>query len=474
MRTALFALFSLALSSLPGSASGLDVEATPEMWPVWERLAAAHPLPRSFQPRRIDPGATPSGDRLIFGLGAAADARVVDRIALAPVGRLWDVGRVVSPDDIRAGRIRVEPLESVTLPDIALPVEGKYPDEPGYPLRADVSLAFQGTDPILRAWCESFPAPESPTPAKITWVGAVGDIMPARGVDGVLLGREGARRVFGDTLPVLAAPSLLLGNLEAAAATEGTEERKTYRFRFDPAALGVLKTAGFGYLSVANNHTFDYGTTGFLDTLEALSRWGIGTSGAGRDEQDAERPFAASYGSTEIRILSFGAYPVDRTGFDGRKTARAGTGRPGTLWLDGAGLEAAARGFSRRSFNIAIVHGGEEWSSRPVPEQRHLYRELIRAGADLVVGSHPHVLQGLEAFEGGLICYSLGNFLFPGMEGTRGGQDSLVLEVGIVRNTLRCIRLFPVRLEGRTVRLAPAHGILETVRGLTRELDDGG
>ena len=108
------------------------------------------------------------------------------------------------------------------------------------------------------------------------------------------------------------------------------------------------------------------------------------------------------------------------------------TEKPGTLWLDEAGLEVAARGFSGGAFNIAMVHGGEEWNARPFPEQKRLYRELIRAGADVVIGSHPHVLQGMEAFHGGLIVYSLGNFLFPGMEGTGGGQDSAILKIGVV------------------------------------------
>ena len=474
MKTLLFTLLSLALASFPARASGLEVETTAEMWPVWERLAAAHPLPPGFEAIRVGSGAPRSGDRLVMSVGEIAGGRAVDRIALAPVGQLRDLGTAASLEDIRAGRFRVQPLESITLPDIALPVGDMYPDQAGYPLFTDVSLALQGGNPALQAWLNSLPPPAPPAPPAIAWVGAVGDLMPARGVDAVLLRAGGARRVFGDTLPILGAAQLLLGNLEAAATSEGTAERKTFRFRFDPAALGPLKAAGFGYLSVANNHSFDYGATGFLDTLEALSRWGIGTSGAGRDEQEAEQAFVTRYGSTEIRVLSFGAYPVDRTGFDGRKTARAGAGRSGTLWLDDAGLESAARAFPRRSFNIALVHGGEEWSPRPVPEQRRLYRELIRAGADVVIGSHPHVLQGLEAFEGGLICYSLGNFLFPGMEGTRGGQDSLILEFGIVQGKLRCVRLFPVRLEGTTVRLSPGQGVLERMRGLTRDLDRGG
>jgi len=173
-------------------------------------------------------------------------------------------------------------------------------------------------------------------------------------------------------------------------------------------------------------------------------------------------------GSMAVRVLSFGAYPVDRTGFDGRKTARASGDRPGTLWCDATGLSAASRAFSPRSFNIALVHGGQEWSSTPAAEQVRLYRELVRAGADLVVGSHPHVLQGMEVLHGRLIAYSLGNFLFPGMEGTDGGEDSVLLKVGILDGKVRCVRAIPVRLRGGAVRLAEGDAVLRTFEKLTR------
>ena len=457
MRRALPLTFFLALTVLPVFAAELKVEAAAEMWPVWERLIGDNPLPRDVQAHRSDPGADSRAD-LVMTLGREAGAREVELVVLAPVAELWDAGRSVSTADIQAGRVAVAPVESITLPRIALPVDGLFPDQPGYPLIGQVSLRLRSDDPVIRAWFDSLPAPAGSPRTEITWVGAVGDIMPARGVDAALLSPGGARRVFGDALPVLASCNLLLGNLEAAATSRGTAVKKTYRFRFDPAALRVLKETGFTYLSLSNNHTFDYGSDGFLDTLANLSRWGIGTSGAGADESEAEMPLIESSGSTELRVLSFGAYPIDRTGFDGRKVARAGAEKPGTLWLDDAGLEEAARGFSAGAFNIAMVHGGEEWNARPVPEQIRLYRELIHAGADVVIGSHPHVLQGMEAFHGGVIVYSLGNFLFPGMEGTRGGQDSFILKVGVLNGKLRYLQMFPVRLGGTSVRLAPHEG----------------
>ena len=201
------------------------------MWPVWERLAAAHPLPPGFEAIRVGSGAPRSGDRLVMSVGEIAGGRAVDRIALAPVGQLRDLGTAASLEDIRAGRFRVQPLESITLPDIALPVGDMYPDQAGYPLFTDVSLDLQGGNPALQAWLDSLPPPAPPAPPAITWVGAVGDLMPARGVDAVLLRAGGARRVFGDTLPILGAAPARESRGSGYLGGHGREKDVPFPFR---------------------------------------------------------------------------------------------------------------------------------------------------------------------------------------------------------------------------------------------------
>jgi poly-gamma-glutamate synthesis protein (capsule biosynthesis protein) len=470
MRRFIIFLAALLIGVIPSAGVTVFVQAEDELWPAWHRLTAAYPLPSSVREERAAPGEQLCGDRLILKIGEVAGFKVVERIVLAPVARIGDPEDDVTLDAVRAGAVRTAPLESVTFPDVALPVDGLFPDQPGYPLHGDVALGLQSSDRELRAWFDSLPPASPGTGTDILWVGAVGDVMPARGVDEALLSTNGVQHVFGDTLPALQSCALLLGNLEAAATTAGSRARKTYTFRFAPEALGALKEAGFSYLSLANNHTFDFGTRGFLDTLANLSRWGLVTSGAGGNAEEASQPFVAHFGSTEVRILSFAAYPVDRTGFDGRQIARATADRPGTLWLDDAGLATAARGFSPRSFNIALVHGGQEWSVLPTAYQRRLYTELVRAGADLVIGSHPHVLQGMQVFQGSLIAYSLGNFLFPGMEGTDGGEDSVILKLGLYQGKIRFVRARPVRIQGASVRLAEGDTTRLRLLRLTREL----
>jgi len=445
------------LAALCARLSALDIQVPNALRPSWDRLEAAHPVP----------GGIEAGAIVVSGADQPG-FRIVEDTTVVPVVRFWESQPSLTREQARSGRVRVLPLAQVALPDVAVPVEGLFPGDPGYPLESLVSVGIQGDDDKLRRWFDSAPAVERP--GRIRWIGAVGDVMPARGVDAAMRGPGGLQRVFGDTLPLLRGVDLLLGNLEAAATARGVQGKKTYTFRFDPRALAGLTSTGFGYLSLANNHTFDFGKDGFTDTLAALEKAGIATSGAAGNLQGAERPSELALGETPVRVLSFADYPVDRTGFDGRVVARAAEATPGTLWLDDEGLAAAARSFDSTSFNIAMVHGGVEWSTVPAAEQRRSYLALLRAGADLVIGSHPHVLQAMEASSGKLVAYSLGNFLFPGMEGTPGGQSSVILRVGILGRRIVAVRPVSVWLDGRTVRLDPAERALNTLRRLSRAL----
>ncbi len=467
---------ALLCASLPLAAQErLLIDSPDALWPVWQALQAAHPLPAGVTAERAGPDAPSGAPRLVLTLNPVPDSRVIARIALAPVGILGDARDSATLAQVRAGAVRTAPVASIALPEVALPVDGRYPGDPDYPLDADLHATLTGPRGAARSWFEGLPTATDESggslPAEgVTWIGAVGDIMPARGVDAALLSAGGAERVFGDTLPVLRAFGMLLGNLEAAATQSGVRANKSYTFRFDSRAIPTLVSAGFSYLSLTNNHTFDYGATGFLDTLAAVRAAGAATSGVGANQDAAAQPYTARLGDVEVRILSFADYPVDQTGFDGRKVAMATPERPGMLWLDSKGLQIAAGAFRQGALNIAMVHGGREWSRVPTSEQRTLYRALVDAGANVVIGSHPHVLEGLEAYHGGLIAYSVGNFLFPGMQGTNGGEDSVILRLGVSLGAVRYVEYTPVRLSGITVRLDPRDSTLRALRASTRAL----
>jgi poly-gamma-glutamate synthesis protein (capsule biosynthesis protein) len=349
-------------------------------------------------------------------------------------------------------------------------VDGLYPGDPGYPYSRETVAYLTGEFPRspgeealepLIAWIDSLP--NTSDEVDILWLGAVGDIMPGRGIYELLVSGGGLDGVFTDTLPYLAKADVAAGNLEGAVTVRGSKAVKSYTFRYRPEILGFLKEAGFDYLSITNNHSYDFGETGFLDTLTHLQNAGIGTSGAGTDPVSAAIPSVFQFPGGEIRILSIGAYPPERNGFDGEITAAVGTSRAGILWANTAGLKAVQKAFTDRTFDVLMVHGGVEWSTEPSPQQHELYRRFIDLGADAVIGSHPHYLQGIEIYSGGLIAYSLGNFIFPGMEETAYGEESMILLLGIVENKIRYVELVPVEIDGKTLSIDMSGKILKRV-----------
>lgn len=296
------------------------------------------------------------------------------------------------------------PLDTIQLPYKALRVRGLAPDDQGYPylgrvlLRISVPLPSDsppntagGDFPLLSSehllsslraliqWAESIPPLSE---EKLFWIGAVGDLLPARGVETLLLqGERGIAQVFGDTLSVLQKQDLLLGNLEGPLTTRGTPANKTYTFRFPPQVLEALKKAGFRYLSLTNNHVMDYGKEGLRDTLQAFLTFGVGTSGIGHSLEEARRPWKfLAPGGRPVYILSMGAYPPEKSGFDGRREASAGIDRPGILWASEENLESLKESYPTDGMNILMVHGGHEWQFIPHRAQVDLYRGFIDRG----------------------------------------------------------------------------------------------
>ena len=403
----------------------------------------------------------------------ALTTRVLAREWLAPVTAMWSPYRDArdAADDIE---LRILPVKSIKLPQRAVPDDGKYPGDPGYRWYNDavVSLSARSrraeADPIPE-WFGTIPK-EVDKP-EIVWIGAVGDIMAGRGISRLFREADGLETVFGDTLAILRQFDVLMGNLEGAVTTRGDRAQKSYTFRYQPWVLDYLAEAGFDYLSLTNNHSFDFGKEGFLDTLRFLAEKGIATSGAGRDAEEAAQTARFEFRGQELQILSLGAYPREKNGFDGLESAAAGDERPGILWAGEFAYTEMVERFSGGTLNILMVHGGKEWSERPSEPQRHFYRTLIDMGADMVIGSHPHVLQGFESYGDGFIAYSLGNFLFPGMDETRYGEESLILSVGIIDETIRYVQPIPVQINGTTVALDTSGRILDRVLGQTKELN---
>lgn len=257
------------------------------------------------------------------------------------------------------------------------------------------------------------PTPTATVPPVVRFM-AVGDLMLARTVGDRILA-EGPEVVFSEVLPFLSTADLLAANLECVISERGAPVDKAYVFRAPPLAIEALAQAGVDVLSLANNHAFDYGLDALADMLPGLRAAGIATVGAGVDAEAAHTPVVVERNGLSVAFLAYVDVPVEgRTGFDTRSW-EAGPDLPGLAWAEAQTMAFDIAGADLRAdVVIVLMHFGLENRREVTTSQRELARAAIDAGADLVVGAHPHVLQPVEEYNGGLIAYSLGNFVFDG------------------------------------------------------------
>jgi poly-gamma-glutamate synthesis protein (capsule biosynthesis protein) len=292
-----------------------------------------------------------------------------------------------------------------------------------------------------------------------------GDILLA-GRAGRLIADRGPQAPLAAVREVLAAADMAMGNLECALATRGQPADKEFTFRARPEAAEALREAGYDIISLANNHAADYGPKALMETLAALRARRILPVGAGRDSRDARRVLHLEAGSPRRRIAVLAFSNMLPTSF------YAGAGRPGTNPVAAKGLREQVRAARRQAeLVIVIFHWGEELSQFPSTNQRYLASEAVSAGADLVVGHHPHVLQGLQQRGHALIAYSLGNFLFPSHG---SASHTMMLRYVAARDGSARAEIIPCVIEGFQPRLARGRErgrILAEVRALSEPLD---
>lgn len=233
----------------------------------------------------------------------------------------------------------------------------------------------------------------------------VGDIMLDDGPGRVV---ASGRDPLAPFAPLLADADYRIGNLECPIATVGQPmDSKIYNFRADPRVLEVLK-GRFDALAVSNNHSGDYGQAAFLETLDHLAQAGIASFGGGRNLAEAHRPLWIEKHGLRIAVLGYNEFKP--------RSFEAGPHWPGIAWSEDSHVLADIRAARAAGADLVIpfMHWGWEREPEPTERQRQLARLMIDAGADAVVGGHPHVTQGTETYRGKPIIYSLGNFVFDG------------------------------------------------------------
>ena len=226
-------------------------------------------------------------------------------------------------------------------------------------------------------------------------------------------------------------------NLECPVSDRGHNLHHLYSFRADPRVIDGLKAAGFNVASQANNHTYDWGPEALLDSLERLRAAGIQPVGAGQNILAAHYPLLVNVGGLRIAFLAY--VNIDP------KEATAGVDRPGVAWLDPAQVLADIR-FARPLADLVIVcpHWGVEYALQPTREQVEIAHQMIDAGADLVVGSHPHVVQPLEKYHDHWIAYSLGNFIFD--QQNYATHRGLMLQVKVRGKQIAEVLPIPIKI----------------------------
>lgn len=236
------------------------------------------------------------------------------------------------------------------------------------------------------------------------------------------LDRHGYEHATGGLAPVLADADLVVANLEGPVtaterpAAKDAADRKRYWYRAHPESLAALSALGVRLVSLANNHVLDHGAEGLADTIAALDGAGIAHCGAGADERAARRPVTLDVPGGRVGFLS----ALQRYRIELDDARYAGDHRPGPLRLR-SGRIADDLAAVDADLRVALVHWGHTY--RPVSgRQRRLAAALLTAGADLVVGHHPHVVQPVELDRGRPVLYSLGNGVFgtPGRFAQRG------------------------------------------------------
>lgn len=247
--------------------------------------------------------------------------------------------------------------------------------------------------------------------ARVTLV-AGGDVMLGRSLgEGILA--NGAGYPFEFISALLSAADIAFVNLEVPVTGREAPVDKDFVFRAPPEAVGSLVGAGIDVVSLANNHMYDQGPDGLLDTIANVGGGGIKTVGAGHNLGEARSPLFVDAGGLRIAFLAYVNTPSDSvSGFDVSQTQATET-TPGVNWLSVERVQedvAAARPLA--DVVVVSMHTGYEYQEVLSELQTQAAHAAIDAGAALVIGAHPHVLQGIETYNGGLILYSLGNFVF--------------------------------------------------------------
>ncbi|MBI2038458.1 MAG: CapA family protein [Candidatus Nealsonbacteria bacterium] len=248
--------------------------------------------------------------------------------------------------------------------------------------------------------------PES-QPKEISLI-LTGDIMLNRRVDLMMKAKNDYTFPFQKIAEKLNEADIVFGNLENPISDKGKKTGSIYSFRADPKSVEGLIFAGFDVLSLANNHSFDYGKIALEDTFSRLKAAGINYVGAGFNGKEAFSPIIKEVDGTKIGFLAYSDL--------GSVYWTATENSSGLALISLEYFENIKQDIRKAKSQVDILivslHSGEEYIKEPGPQQINFAKAAIDEGADIIVGHHPHIVQKNEIFKNKYIFYSLGNFVF--------------------------------------------------------------
>lgn len=265
----------------------------------------------------------------------------------------------------------------------------------------------------------------------------VGDVMLSRGVGRIMAEKGDWIYPFLEISKTLQDADLLVGNLEGPIGSHGVRVGSIYSFRANPQAVAGLASAGFDVLSLANNHIWDYGREALGDTFQILDQAGIGYIGAGRDYPEAHRPLVREVKGTKIAFLAYtDLIPQSVTGE---------LSQPAVAFMDLKQIiPDIEKAKELADLVVVAFHWGEEYQTKHNQKQEVIAHAVIDAGADLVIGHHPHVMQEVEQYKDGYIAYSLGNFVFD-QNFSADTREGLMLKVTVKNKKIEKVE--PIKIK---------------------------
>lgn len=244
-------------------------------------------------------------------------------------------------------------------------------------------------------------------------VALIGDVMLGRLVDDYLESNNDPCYVWGDAREIIKECDLAICNLECVIADSGIpwhETSKEFHFRSHAKNIGVLACAGIDAVTLANNHSLDFGVTALSDMLSDLSKAHIRHVGAGESTEEAMRPVILKAGNTNVGLLSFTDSMPEWEASDGRAGIYYVPPDPSSPHWQKL-LEKVQQAKASSDFLIVSPHWGPNWGYDVQPIYLTWAHSLIDAGADMIFGHSGHVPRGIEIYKRRPIIYSAGDFI---------------------------------------------------------------